>query len=64
MYFSSIIAISKTRVCFEAFKPTQENIRMCFFMSRKNKQGCPQLFISRAGLFDILLWGGNACNAG
>ena len=30
MYFSSIIAISKTRVCFEAFKPTQENIRMCF----------------------------------
>ena len=33
-------------------------------MSRKNKQGCPQLFISRAGLFDILLWGGNACNAG
>ena len=30
-------------------------------MSRKNKQGCPQLFISRAEVVDLLLWGGNAC---
>ena len=62
-----IIANPKTRMCFEVFKPPRE-YKYVFLpqalMSRKNKQGCPQLFISRAGVFDILLRCGNASNAG